>query len=358
MFRNFRFGVISDPHIGLPHTVRDGPHRFHLVEISIPALESALMHLSQLDLDFLLFPGDLTQDGEPDNHAWLGQRLADLPFPAYVIPGNHDVLAPVATDTCIGLQDFPSYYPKSGYQDPEQLYYTCKPLPGIRLIALNSNQFDAEGRQLGIVDDDQLAWLQNVLEQTTEELVLVMVHHNVLEHLPNQTQDVIGRRYMLGNAPQLLDILKAHQVQLVFSGHLHIQNIAHQDGLYDITTGSLVSYPHPYRIVEVQHNRDVSIESHRVTSLPNWPQLQQTSRQMMGQRSARMMTRLLTQPPLNLEPEAAAEVALQLQDFWATVADGDPVLDFPQLPVPVQRYVERFNHRGVPDNDVTLTLTS
>ena len=85
-----RFAVVSDLHIGLPHTIQDYPTRFHLVEVSIPALEQVLSQISQLDLDFLLIPGDLTQHGEPENHAWLSQRLADLPFPTYVIPGNHD----------------------------------------------------------------------------------------------------------------------------------------------------------------------------------------------------------------------------------------------------------------------------
>ncbi len=88
---NFRFAIVSDLHIALPHTIWNHPSRFHLVEVSIPAFESVLRHLTQLDLDFLLLPGDLTQHGEPENHAWLQQRLAQLPFPVYVVPGNHDV---------------------------------------------------------------------------------------------------------------------------------------------------------------------------------------------------------------------------------------------------------------------------
>lgn len=356
---NFRFGVISDLHIGLPHTIADSPHRFHLVELSVSALEAALAHLTQLDLDFLLIPGDLTQDGEPDNHTWLSQRLAQLPFPSYVIPGNHDVVSLLPTETCIGLHEFPSYYPKFGYHNPGQLYYTCTLLPGVRLIALNSNQFDGDGRQLGTLDEPQLAWLQTVLEETMDEFVLVMVHHNVLEHLPDQTQNPVGKRYMLDNAPQLIDLLQAHSVQLVFTGHLHVQNIARQHGLYDVTTGSLVSYPHPYRVVQVQQQGEqtqVEIASHRLRSLPDWPDLQATSRQMMGQRSTRFMTHFLTQPPLNLPVEEAATLAPQLSDFWATVADGDPAFSYPDLPQPARQYFEAFSHSGVADNQLVISL--
>ncbi len=84
------FAVLSDLHIGLPHTIADHPTRFHLVEVSIPAFEQALQTLEPLELDFLLIPGDLTQHGEPENHRWLAQRLSQLPLPVYVIPGNHD----------------------------------------------------------------------------------------------------------------------------------------------------------------------------------------------------------------------------------------------------------------------------
>ncbi|MGB3557611.1 MAG: metallophosphoesterase, partial [Geitlerinemataceae cyanobacterium] len=82
---NFKFAIVSDLHVALPETIWDRPGRFHLVEVSIPALEWILEQFSRLDLDFLLIPGDLTQHGEPENHLWLNQRFAQLPYPVYVI---------------------------------------------------------------------------------------------------------------------------------------------------------------------------------------------------------------------------------------------------------------------------------
>ena len=81
---NFRFAIVSDLHIALPHTIWNHPSRFHLVEVSIPAFESALEHLKQLDLDFLLLPGDLTQHGEPENHIWLQNRLSQYITPHHL----------------------------------------------------------------------------------------------------------------------------------------------------------------------------------------------------------------------------------------------------------------------------------
>lgn len=108
MTLNFRFAVVSDLHLALPHTIWNHPSRFHLVEVSISAFQSVLEHLIQLDLDFLLLPGDLTQHGEPENHAWLQQCLTQLPFPVYVVPGNHDVPVMLPINNQLLLRIFPT----------------------------------------------------------------------------------------------------------------------------------------------------------------------------------------------------------------------------------------------------------
>jgi UDP-2,3-diacylglucosamine pyrophosphatase LpxH len=361
---NFRFAIVSDLHIGLPQTIPDSPYRFHLIEVSIPALEAALAHLITLDLDFLLLTGDLTQHGEVANHLWLQERLSRLPFPVYVIPGNHDVPNLLANDKSIGFADFPHYYRQFGYQNPNQLYYTQEIYSGVQLIALNSNQFDATGRQLGCLDQEQLLWLESVLPQLKDQLVLVAIHHNVIEHLPGQAEHELGRRYMLDNAKELLEILQKHQVKLIFTGHLHVQDLAEWNGIYEITTGSLVSYPHPYRVLEIRTDeagkRELSIESHRVRSLPEWENLAELSREWMGERSFPFMMALLTGSPLNLPEAEAKELAPQLRYFWATIADGDGCFDFPDFPPLVREYFQQFgaiNGRGQPrsiDNQAVL----
>jgi 3',5'-cyclic AMP phosphodiesterase CpdA len=365
MVLNFRFAVVSDLHIALTHTIWNHPSRFHLVEVSIPAFENVIEHLTQLDLDFLLLPGDLTQHGESENHIWLQERLAKLPFPVYVVPGNHDVPVMMADQQSIAFADFPYYYRKFGYNDPEQIYYTQQLLPGVRLIGLNSNFFNEQGQQVGRLDAKQLEWLEEVLAAATDELVLVMIHHNVVEHLPHQSRHPIGKRYMLENAPQLLQILRQYGVKLVFTGHLHVQDVACSQGVYDITTGSLVSYPHPYRVMEFHqgnYGRDwLQIASHRVESVPDFPNLQILSRQWMGDRSFPFLVKLLTQYPLNLPLEQAEELAPGLRDFWATIADGDALLDYPHFPETVRRYIQTYGaaNSGIPtmiDNNSTLLL--
>ena len=359
MALKFKFAIASDLHIALPHTIWHHPSRFHLVEYSISTFEEVLCQLAHLDLDFLLLPGDLTQHGETENHQWLATRLAQLPYPVYVIAGNHDV------PRLDSFEQFTPHYTKfgfkSGISEPHKLYYESEVLPNVRLIGLNSNQFDADGIQIGWIDEEQLAWLQSVLARKDYELNLVTIHHNVLEHMHDQSRNALGRRYMLGNNQRLCEILHQANVKLVFTGHLHVQDVAYSDryDLYDITTGSLVSYPHPYRVLNYMSDASgdrLEIESFRVKSIPEQSDLQHFSREWMGDRSHPFVLNLLTHPPLNLSLEIAETLTPDLRYFWAHIADGDAKFEFPNFPRRAKKYFEAFSDVPPKDNNITLVL--
>ena len=375
MTLNFKFAVVSDLHIALPHTIWNTPKRFHLVEVSIPAFEQILTQLIVDKPDFLLLPGDLVQHGERENHEWLAARLAQLPFPTYVVPGNHDVVRlngnlpqdELGKDR-IALSDFPKIYRRFGYANASGLDYQQEILPGVHLIGLNSNAFAASGEQIGtgLIDDNQFAWLDEQLAALDGKFVMVMVHHNVLEHLPRQSKTKLGQRYMIRNAPQLVARLQKASVPVAFTGHLHVQDIAQTDNFYAITTGSLVSYPHPYRLMSLTTNESgqylLTVESQRIESVADWPTLQATSRAWMGDRSFPFIVKLLTEPPLSLSPKQALSYAPHIKHFWSSVAAGDAQLDYPQLPEDVQTFFRQYDAvdaAGNPqliDNNAVLTL--
>jgi predicted phosphodiesterase len=368
MVSPFRFAIISDPHVTLPHTQYAYPSQFHFVEASIPALEQVLDTLAAEPLDFLLLPGDLTQHGERENHHWLTQRLTQLPFPAYVVPGNHDVVTAKGDEKTVSMAEFTDLYGPFGYGQRDQPYYHQELVPGVHLVGLNSIAFDDQGQQLptGYIDAEQLQWLAETLQALRGEWVIAMVHHNVLEHMPGQATHPMGQRYIIQNRQALIDCLKAHQVRLVLTGHLHVQDVLESDDLWAVTTGSLVSYPHPYRRMSVSPTEagalQMQITTERVQALPDWPDLQTASRQRMGDRSGQFMSRFLSLPPLSLPPRQAVELAPVIQDFWPSIAAGDSVIDYPQLPEPVRHYLHTFGamdaagrYRAI-DNQATLTL--
>jgi predicted phosphodiesterase len=365
MVRPLRFAIISDPHIALPHTIWHTPHRFHLVEVSIPALEQILRSLETQNLDFLLLPGDLTQHGERENHEWLAKRLRQLPFPSYVVPGNHDVITREGCDRTISLEEFPQIYRDCGY-DTHRPYYHQELADGIHLIGLNSIAFDEQGQQFfaGHVDEAQLDWLSEKLDTLRDQWVMVAIHHNVLEHLPGQSRHPMGRRYITENRDALISRLQRGNVNLLFTGHLHVQDIAQAGPLWEITTGSLVSYPHPYRVLTLtpqpSEQMQLEVESFRVQAVEDWPDLQATSLKWMCDRSAHFMTKFLSSPPFNLPEDKAAFFAPDLKDFWARISAGDSEFDYAHFPSEMNRFFKAFgaiNEQGEHhpiDNNATL----
>ncbi len=389
------FGIISDAHVALPHTIWRSPNRLHQMEVGIPALEQVFEHLQGANIDFLLMPGDLTQHGEPENHHWLGNRLARLPFPTYVIPGNHDFPARTFYKSKISQEEFVDIYRKFGFQGSgSRPYYNRKIFPGIRLIGLNSNQLSADGQHIdGKIDLPQMEWLNQQLNEyqanqesnpNSDEILMVMVHHNVAEHIPNQSTHPLGQRYILPGAVMLQKKLRDAGVKVVFTGHLHVQNITDADGLFAITTGSLISYPHPYRILtlyeigsrESPHKarvlgdrpqpntpkRWLEIQTHTVKALPNWDNLTAVSRQWAGDHSEAFMTQLLAKSSLNLSLEDAEHYSQEIRYLWADTARGDQQLSFPSLPPKIRIYCEAFGVRShnnqlrFSDNNIALRI--
>ena len=164
---------------------------------------------------------------------------------------------------------------------------------------------------------------------------------------------------MLQNGPRLIKVLQEAGIHLLFTGHLHVQDIAQQGDLYEITTGSLVSYPHAYRTLRITSNLSekttVKIASHQIKTLPGWEDLGAFSREWMGERSHPFMMRLLTEDPCYLTEEEAEQWVGSLRYFWADIAQGDTQFHFPHFPERLRTYFESFsadpdlgdNHRAI-----------
>lgn len=254
---------------------------------SAALLDEATRQLLELRPQFILLTGDLTKDGETISHRYLIQhcldRLRHEGIPVYVIPGNHDVNNPHAVefrgDTAIRIptvapEEFATLYAEYGYaqalaRDTASLSYVAQISADTRLLALDAcryadNDFATDHcYHEGRLPDATIAFIKEQLTraQTDNMRVIVMMHHGLMEHWEHQNDALPG--YVVDDYKKIRRTLHKLGVQYIFTGHSHSQDIVYGGGIYDIETGSLVSYPSPYRVCRLT-NEQLSISSRHI----------------------------------------------------------------------------------------------
>jgi len=244
---------------------------------------------------FVLVTGDLTKDGEKASHELVVRTLAPLRaagIPVLVIPGNHDILNPLAFGytgdkptrvPTITPAEFADLYRDFGYgsaldRDPASLSYMAEPVPGLRVLALDSCRYEenvARGHEVtaGRIRPATWPWIDRVLDKASRDRVpvVVMMHHALVEKFRGQAR--VFRNYVVADQEEVQRRLARHGVQFVFTGHFHTLSVAQAapEGhpIVDIEDGTLAQYPLGYRKVVIQDQR-FHLETARVTEIPTW----------------------------------------------------------------------------------------
>jgi 3',5'-cyclic AMP phosphodiesterase CpdA len=256
------FAVLSDIHISAGGIDTDG----HLYSRSETIFLDAVNEINDDDsIKFVLISGDVTKDGLLTDHEAFRTIVSQVNAPVYLIPGNHDVEHPGKESAeYLKKADFPSFYSGFGYAGGGTTYYSATVYDGVLLISLDSTVYAPGGGVVedfgGKIDAEQLRWLETVLSENRDKKVILMLHHNVNEHVYNQATEDQLRDFYLYNSAELKAILNNHDVSVVFSGHSHLVDIKEEDGIYDIVTTSLIMYPLGYRVCTIKE-RSMSVRS-------------------------------------------------------------------------------------------------
>jgi len=299
------FVVFSDPHIydsslgttGAAFEAYLNKDR-KLLRESPEILESAISSIKNLNSDIVLVAGDLTKDGEKVSHDLSASYLAQLKAAGkkvFVVPGNHDILNGhsykysgdiIERVPNITADQFAQIYADFGFKDalhrdPNSLSYVAEPQPGLWLLALDSCRYrenveDKESVTDGKFSGETLAWIEKMLGQAAKEnkAVIVMMHHGIMEHYAGQEKNY--GEYIVDNYEEVAKLLANYNARLVFTGHYHAQDITekkYDNGkfIFDIETGSLVTYPCPFRVVTIDKDQVATIKRESVTSIASHP---------------------------------------------------------------------------------------
>ncbi|MGB4697730.1 MAG: metallophosphoesterase [Methanothrix sp.] len=237
-----KFVVISDLHLGLNET----ENTYKMFHYNDQILEDIIDDINSMgDVDFVIVPGDLTKDSEPYNHQRVLERLNGLIMPYYIVPGNHDVFKEGLPAENWPIEKIVEYYPMPWHEGNS--WYSVDPVQGIHLVALDSSSNENHSADWGgVISQEQLDWLEQDLADNEEKTTIVVVHHAL-----NQHEGVSDPLYYCDNAEAVKEIMKSHDAKLAISGHIHITDIAEEDGLYEVSCPATCSYPCAYTVCEL-----------------------------------------------------------------------------------------------------------
>lgn len=248
-------------------------------------LTAALNDMVRDEPDVVLISGDLTKDGEQVNHEIFAEKLkgakeelqekgVDTKF--YVINGNHDINNPNGKDFSSGeakdadgttVEEFKGIYEEFGYGEDTVQYqedsdrggslsYAVQLEEGYTLIAVDSGKYSSDqtdsGEDLqetgGVIGAELLDWVTVQAKEAKErgDVVMVMQHHGVIPHFDMEPE--VMSDYLVDNWREVETAYADAGISYVFTGHMHANDIASYTSpsgntLYDIETGSLLTYP-------------------------------------------------------------------------------------------------------------------
>lgn len=314
--------VMADPHVMASQLTDQGSafdammagqrKMLDLSQVAFTALvDTALQHQPSL----VLIPGDLTKDGELESHdAVLEQltRLKDAGINVLLIPGNHDIGGKAyqyhgADKTAVEtLSDenweskYAMVYEQATAKDKASHSYVAEPLAGVSVIGIDASHDDGDG----YLSDASLEWILQQADAARQKgnMIIAMCHWQLLEHVDDG--GVMMDWGLLNDSELVRDSLMAHGVHLVLTGHMHVNSISTYrdtinmtgDSIVEISTGSPITYPCPYRWLSISPDRSmVAVQTTNLTSLAGHEDLYSYSEQWMREHTKVIMPSLSVQ---------------------------------------------------------------
>ncbi|WP_342416093.1 metallophosphoesterase [Paenibacillus sp. FSL R10-2782] len=209
-----KFIHITDTHINAPGNAKQFPIAHHAEKV-----EQAFRHIQETNVkpSFVLITGDISHEGDVEDYRFIrslfNKASEELGVPIYVVLGNHDHL--------------PAF--REGYlgEDPSSdKYYYSQHVEGLRIIGLNSQ---IPGQPGGIIDETQLVWLQQQLEEPAVKGTVIALHHPLI-YLGDYTLPGM----LVENRNDVMQAISGTDVVGVFSGHIHSNYFANYNDVLHI----------------------------------------------------------------------------------------------------------------------------
>lgn len=225
---------------------------------------------------FVLITGDLATHGRDyvSEHEAVAAKFRkfekETGKQVYVINGNHDN----AKDMPVDHKKFTEIYHEFGYDealstDEGTCSYSANLNDEYTLVALDT--CDERYRVVPNNDITRMDWAVKQIKAAKKQgkKVIMIMHHNLLEH--NPFQKLNEKNYVVNTPYSFAGLLADLDVKLVFSGHTHCNNVKSYTSflgntIYDFSMSSLGNFPAEYKYFNVTDSK-ISYETKKINHI-------------------------------------------------------------------------------------------
>jgi hypothetical protein len=344
--------------------------------------------------DFLLIPGDLTKDGEKISHQNLAvkfEQLTNEGIKVLVIPGNHDINNSNAYSFMTGKikvesiseRDFSMIYNGFGYgkaieRDDVSLSYMSEPVDGLWVLGIDACLYKTFSETKGSISAETMNWIKTIIQKAAAQnkILIAFMHHGLYEHF--QGQGTFFPEFLLTNWNSTAETLANLGLKVVFTGHFHAQDVVKYKSssgfIFDIETGSTVTYPCPYRTINLDmKSGQMSLIKGYITNvsfstIPQGTDFQAYAKSFLNENLNTTITKKLNSPPWSIPSNLIKSTGLDrvfTNAFFAhTTGDEMPLpADYSDIqlvkslsPVLGEALHNVWNDPEPADNDITIDL--
>lgn len=205
----------------------------------------------QPNVSFVVFTGDNINYAEEEDLRIFASIVKKLNVPYYIVIGNHDVYKTNGMPKTRYLEimresNFKIHQRKPNYKWRKK---------GFEFLIVDGAKEVIPG-PAGYFKKDTLKWLDKTLNKYRKKTVVIFQHFPI--EYPDGAEGRLKthKTYKVEDYKEIID--RHNNVLAIISGHLHTNGENMKNGVYHISTPSLLAMPHYYKVIDIVTMKDFS----------------------------------------------------------------------------------------------------
>ncbi len=223
------------------HYKSEEPYRGEVLEATVNSINK------EKDISFVIFTGDNIDVANPKYLYGFMDIVKHLNIPYYVVIGNHDVFKSGGLSKELYMEILGKYNWFYKFKKPNYVFKKN----GFVFIVFDNVKEVIPG-PLGYLKESSLVWLDKQLHKYRNKNVVIF------QHIPLTAEKEVAS-HMIFQREKYYEILdKYDNVITIISGHLHSNGEIMRNGVYHISTPTLLKDYHPYKIITISTTKNFS----------------------------------------------------------------------------------------------------